>query len=782
MKKQIQRISAVALFAASGAIAQEKLPQLGKDPIEKVIAAMTDDEKASFLMGTGMPGYEGITPTPGKNEGPIPGAAGLTYEIKRLGIPAIVLADGPAGLRIKPIRENDSKTYYCTAFPVGTALASTWNLPLIESVGKAMGQETKEYGVDVLLAPALNIHRNPLCGRNFEYYSEDPVVAGKTAAAVVNGIESNGVGTSVKHFAANNQEDNRLGVNAHVSERAMREIYLRGFETVVKESQPWTIMSSYNLVDGVYTSARKDLLTDILRDEWGYKGMVMTDWFGGFDGFETITKGSSDVVAQIAAGNDLLMPGIPAQKAALLEAMKSGKLSKADVDRNIKRNLELVLESPTMKKYKFSNTPNLKANAQITRDAAAEGIVLLKNDKNALPYTAKDKSISVFGVTSYNFISGGTGSGNVNEAYTISLLDGLNNAGYKIDGDLKTAYVPYVKKFDAEEVARKEKEGVMFLANRLTELEISADVLAKKATETEVAIITIGRNAGEGADRKVDNDFNLAADETKLLDAVTQAFHAKGKKVIVILNIGGVIETVSWKDKVDAILLAWQPGQEGGNSVADVFSGKVNPSGKLTMTWPVKYADTPSAKNFPGTPANKPKDVTYEEGVYVGYRYFNTFDVKTSYEFGFGKSYTTFEYSNLKLDTKQFYDHVTVSITVKNTGKTDGKEVVEFYLSAPNKSIDKPKFELKAFAKTKSLKPGESQTLTATIRAKDLASFLESKSAWVAEKGEYVVSVGASSTDIRQKATFTLAKELTVEKTHKSFALSSPINELRASK
>lgn len=776
------RITVLLGLAFLSANAQEKLPQLGKDPIEKVIAAMTDDEKASFLMGTGMPGFDGLTPVAGAVEGRVPGAAGITFEIKRLGIPAIILADGPAGLRIKPMRENDKNTYYCTAFPVGTALASTWNLALIESVGKAMGQEVKEYGVDVLLAPALNIHRNPLCGRNFEYYSEDPIVAGKTAAAMVNGIESNGVGTSVKHYAANNQEDNRLGVNAHVSERAMREIYLRGFETVIKEAQPWTVMSSYNLVNGTYTSARKDLLTDILRDEWGFKGMVMTDWFGGFAGFDNIMNGSSNVTAQLSAGNDLLMPGIAAQKKAMLEDMKSGKLSKEVVDRNVKRNLELVLASPTMKNFKYTDKPNLKGNAQVTRDAAAEGMVLLKNEKNALPFSAKDKTISVFGVTSYSFIAGGTGSGDVNEAYSVSLLDGLKNSGYKIDEELKNTYVPYTEKFKADEIARKEKEGVLMIAKRLAELEIAPNVIAKKAAESEIAIITIGRNSGEGADRKVAGDFDLAADEHQLIDAVSSAFHKAGKKVIVILNIGGVIETASWKDKVDGILLAWQPGQEGGNSVADVFSGKVNPSGKLTMTWPVKYSDTPSAKNFPGLPADKPTEVSYEEGVYVGYRYFNTFNVKTSYEFGFGKSYTTFEYSGLKLDSNVFKDKITVSVTVKNTGTTAGKEIAELYLSAPKKSIDKPTSELKAFAKTKTLQPGESQTVILTINAKDLASFLESQSAWVAEAGEYTVLVGASSTDIKQKATFTLASEKVVEKTHKSFALDTKLNELKASK
>ncbi|MBE5319811.1 glycoside hydrolase family 3 C-terminal domain-containing protein [Pedobacter sp. MR2016-19] len=748
--------------------------------IDDLISKMTDEEKASMLMGTGMPGFDGLTPVVGAIEGRVPGAAGGTYKIKRLGIPEIIVADGPAGLRIKPIRDNDKNTYYCTAFPVGTALASTWNPELIQRVGKAMGNEVKEYGVDVLLAPALNIHRNPLNGRNFEYYSEDPLIAGKIAAAMVNGIQSNGVGTSIKHFAANNQETNRLSINEHITERTMRELYLKGFEITVKESNPWTVMSSYNLINGTYTSARKDLLTDILRDEWGFKGIVMTDWFGGYAGFNALKAGTSNVVAQLEAGNDLLMPGLPAQKAAILENMKNGKLSKSVVDTNLRRILELVFKSPTIAKYKYSNKPNLKANAEVTRNAAAEGMILLKNNNNLLPYTAKAKAISAFGVTSYDFIAGGTGSGDVNEAYTVSLIEGLEKGGYQLDAELKTLYTPFVAKEKAAELESRKERGILALPQRLPELELNKELIAKKAETTELAIITIGRNSGEGGDRKVDNDFNLAADEVTLINNVTEAFHAKGKKVVVILNIGGVIETASWKDKVDAILLSWQPGQEGGNSVADIISGKVNPSGKLTMTFPIKYEDTPSAKNWPGTPIANPENVTYEEGIYVGYRYFNTFKVKPSFEFGYGLSYTNFEYTDLKLSSKTFNGKLTAFITVKNTGKVAGKEIVQLYLSAPHQNIDKPVEELKAFAKTKLLKPGQSETLQLTLSPKDLASFMESKSAWIAETGTYKVAIGSSSLNIKQTAEFSLPKELEVEKVHKAFALIAPISELKS--
>lgn len=735
------------------------------DRIDDLISKMTDDEKASMLIGTGMPGFNGLTPVAGAIEGKVPGAAGGTYAIPRLGIPEVVVADGPAGLRIKPIRKDTKETFYCTAFPVGTSLASTWNTHLLQEVGKAMGQEVKEYGVDALLAPALNIMRNPLCGRNFEYYSEDPLIAGKMAAAIVNGVQSNGVGTSIKHYAANNQETNRLSINEHIDERTMREIYLRGFEIAVKESQPWTVMSSYNLINGTYTSARKDLLTDILRDEWGFKGMVMTDWFGGYAGFAAIKGGTSNVVQQLTAGNDLLMPGLPAQKQAILEGMKNGSLTKDVVNTDLRRILTFVLRSPAMAKYAYSNKPDLKAHAAITRQAAAEGMVLLKNDQQLLPYTDKTKEIAAFGVTSYNFIAGGTGSGDVNEAYTVSLIEGLSNAGYKVEQELKKLYVPFVKNATYQDSLRKVKEGLLALPERMKEMNVDKALIEKKAGSTALAIITIGRNSGEGGDRKVAEDFNLAADEVALIENVTTAFHAKGKKVVVILNIGGVIETASWKDQPDAILLSWQPGQEGGNSVADIFSGKVNPSGRLSMTFPMKYEETPSAKNWLGTPAENPTDVTYEEGIYVGYRYFNTKHIPVSYPFGFGGSYTSFAYSDLNVDKNK----LSVTVTVKNTGKVAGKEVVQVYLSAPHNSIDKPSEELKAFAKTKILKPGESEVVTLQLQKRDLASFIEAQQAWVAEPGKYTVKVGRSSQDMLQQADFTVDDALIVEKVHKAF-------------
>lgn len=778
----IKPLLAIAIFSNVTIMFSQKAPQLGKDPIEKVIDAMTTEEKANLLVGPGMPGYAGLVPLEGEPNVRVLGAAGGTQAIPRLGIPETVLADGPAGLRIQPERKNDKNTYYATAFPVGTALASTWNRELINEVGRAMGSEVRDYGVDVLLAPALNIHRNPLNGRNFEYFSEDPLVSGEIAAAYVNGVQSNGVGTSIKHYAANNQETNRLKLNTHITERAMREIYLRGFEIAVKKAQPWTVMSSYSKINGTYASAHKDLLTTTLRDEWGFKGYVMTDWFGGYSGFESIMQEGavSDVVAQIEAGNDLLMPGMEGQRQRLIKAINDGSISEEAVRTSVRRILEVVMKSPTFKNLGYSNNPNLKVNAQIARQAASEGMILLKNEEDVLPFKGKSAPIAVFGNTSYNFISGGTGSGDVNEAYTISLIEGLHNAGYKINNDLKKAYLPFVEKAMAQEMKRRQESGGLLAApQRLTEMALDKNLVSEAAKSSEVAVITIGRNSGEHADRNVDQDFYLAQDEIKMINQVSQAFHAQNKKVIVILNIGGVIDTASWKDKVDAILLAWQPGQEGGNSVADVFSGKVNPSGKLTMTFPVDYNHDPTAANWIGTPKNDPEEVSYEEGVYVGYRYFNSFGVKPSYEFGFGRSYTTFDYSDLQLSSTTFKEEIEVKVKVTNTGKTTGKEVVQLYLSAPANMIDKPKSELKAFGKTKVLEPGSSEALTFRLNARDLASFVDEQSAWVAESGTYTVKVGASSTDIKLKKDFTVASDTVAEKVHDLFELDVQMETLK---
>lgn len=762
-------------------------PKFGKDPVNKVIAAMTLEEKASFVVGTGMrfPGMPQTNdPVVGQTQDIVPGAAGTTFAISRLSIPAMVVADGPAGLRISPTRENTDKKFYCTAFPVATLLASTWDTELINNVGKAMGNEVLEYGVDIILGPGMNIHRNPLAGRNFEYFSEDPLLTGKMAASIINGIQSQGVGTSAKHFAANNAETNRNSLNTIVGERALREIYLKGFAIAVAEANPWTIMSSYNLINDVYAPENPDLLTGILRNDWGFKGFVMTDWFGG-----------KDPVAMMKAGNNLLMPGTPNQTKAIIDAVKSGILDESILDRNVAGIMNVLLQTPHFKGYKHSDNPDLKANALITRQAAAEGMILLKNQDGTLPLPENMKMIAAFGNSSYDLFSGGTGSGDVNEAYTVSLADGMKNAGYNVSESLRNLYSTYM---GLARIGVPKPTGLLALmgSQPLEEVYINKDIIKGAVATTEAAIITIGRNSGEGRDRKNEKgDFLLTDQEQQLIKDVSEAYKAKGKKVIVVLNIGGVIETESWREYPDAILLAWQAGQEAGNSIADIISGKVNPSGKLAVTFPVKYEDVPSSKTFPGSelpqskPANdsplsafmqvRPAIVYYEDGIYVGYRYYETFNIKPSYEFGFGMSYTTFEYSGLKLSSAKFNSGISLTVNVKNTGSSAGKEVVQLYLTAPSKKLDKPVLELKGFSKTKLLQPGESQALTFSLDRMSLASFEPASSSWVAESGNYEVKIGASSEDIRQKVSFTLLRELMVKKESRSLVPKDKIDEIK---
>jgi len=736
---------------------------LGHAPISEIIKQMTLEEKASIIAGTGMR-FQGHGTVIGEADGRVPGAAGNTMSLNRFGIPGTVLSDGPAGVRIDPFHKGDStKSYYATAWPVGTLLASSWDTSLVKKVGVAFGNEIKEYGVDVILAPGMNIQRNPLNGRNFEYFSEDPYVSGYMAAAMVNGIQSNGVGTSIKHFAANNEETNRNSISAIISERALREIYLRGFEIAVRRAQPLTVMSSYNKINGTYTSESNDLLTKILRDEWGFKGMVMTDWFGG-----------KDPVAQMKAGNDLLEPGTPRQQQAIIDAVKNGTLDVKVLDQNVERVLLYILKTPSFKKYQYSSTPDLNAHAATSRQAAADGMVLLKNRNAALPLN-KGLKVALFGVASYKTITGGTGSGEVNVAYVVSIEEGLSHAGYLVDQSLKTKYITQIQ----EDLKAHPKKMLTLGTPRLVpEPELTGDEIVRAAEQNDIAILTISRNAGEGADRKV-ADFNLSGSEKEQLKTIENLFHVEDKKLIVVLNIGGVIETASWKYDADAILLAWQPGLEGGNAVADVLSGAVDPSGKLAQTFPVKYEDVPSAKYFPGTPADHPAEVVYQEGIYVGYRYYNTFGVKTAYPFGYGLSYTKFAYSNLKLSSITFNKKLTAAVTITNTGKVAGKEVVQLYVSAPHVGLDKPSEELKAFGKTGLLKPGESQTITLTLNPKDLASFNTDASAWIADAGKYEVKIGASSEDIKLVKSFTLAKTLTVEKDHKALAPQVTIDELK---
>ncbi len=735
----------------------QKVPQLGVDPIDKVVSAMTLDEKLNVLIGSQGNVKSDAKVTIGNASDLVPGAAGQLNAIPRLGIPSTILADGPAGLRINPTRTGTDKTYYCTHFPINTVMSSTWNTSLVETVGKATGSEVKHYGVDVILAPSTNIHRNPLNGRNFEYYSEDPLLSGKICAAMVRGVQSNGVGTSLKHFALNNHETNRSGVDVIGSPRTFREIYLKPFEIAVKEAHPWTVMTSYNKINGTMASERCDLVTEILRHEWGFDGMVVTDWFGG-----------ENAVAQMEAGNDLLMPGKLSQREDIKKAVLNGHLSLEIVDRNVKHILQYILKTPRFKGYQADDNPDLKANAIVTRNAATEGIVLLKNLKNVLPINNKVKNVALFGRTSYDFIAGGSGSGNVNHAYVVSLLEGLSNTGFSIDGNLKAAYEAYIPEQKKLLPVPTGRLAALLPKHLIPEMSLDDKVLEQSAKDNDIAIVTIGKTSGEFADRKLTDDFNLSAAEQEMLSKVSKAFHAKGKKVVVILNVCGVIETKSWADKADAVVVAWLPGQEGGNSVADILTGKVSPSGRLPMTWPLSYADVPSKDDFPDTDNVSDEDlmnvmtakddnkepvknfdyVEYNDGIYVGYRHYTTRNVPVAYPFGYGLSYTQFKYGKPEITTDA-EGNVKVSVEVKNTGKMAGKEVVQVYVSAPGKDMDKPERELKGFAKTGSLQPGESEKVTIDIPYRDLASFNETDSQWQVEAGEYKVLVAKNAADTK---------------------------------
>lgn len=752
------KIMIAVLLATAGRTAncQTAAPQLSVDNIDQVVAAMTLEEKAQLLVGGGNDSFTGSGPMMGHQEKIVAGAAGITVAIPRLGIPATVLCDGPAGVHIDVSRKDTEQKFYATGFPIGTCLACTWDVGLVEQVGRAIGNETLEYGCDVVLGPGLNIHRNPLCGRNFEYYSEDPLVTGAIGAACVKGIQSQGVGVSIKHFAVNSQESDRTRVSENLTQRALREIYLRGFERVVREAKPWTVMSSYNKINGEYAQGSKGLLTDILRTDWGYDGIVLTDWIG--------KRSDLPTEQEVAAGNDLMMPGYGAQVADILEAVRSGRLSISDVDRNVRRVLQYIVKTPRFHRYVYSNSPDTKLHAEITRQSSTEGMVLLKNDAT-LPLNDV-KTVALFGVNSYDFLSGGLGSGCVNVPYVTDMVQGLKNNGISTTPALTDIYTKYIR-YASAKLQIDKNPHMWFLKQgqpKLPEIEITNRCIQHELPKAHAAIITIGRQAGEGMDRAIEGEFNLSQTERDMIVRVANAFHAAGKKVVVIINSGSVVEVASWRDYADAILVAWQPGQEGGNSVADVLTGRQSPSGKLTMTWPIAATDHPSTANFPQDPDMytfkndlthrygniKGMDYTnHEEDIYVGYRYFDTFEKPVAYPFGYGLSYTTFEYGKPKVESKG--DQIKLTLTVKNKGQRAGREIVQVYVAAPKGKLSKPRKELRAFAKTDVLQPGASQQLTLTMARRDLTSFDESQSQWVMDAGRYDILIGASSADVRQQ-------------------------------
>ncbi len=780
--KGITWLSLVILFAFSygmEASAQEKndLPVF-KDkskPVEErardLVSRMTTEEKIYMTVGDGkfLPAVDQKNIEVGT--GIIIANQNAKLVIPRLNIRKSALTDGPTGINRNPKPEGATEYSYTTAFPTSTCLAASWNTRLIERVGEALGNELLEYDYDLILMPALNLHRDPRCGRNFEYYSEDPLLSGKMAASMVHGVQSKGVGTTLKHFLANNQETNRRTYNAVISQRALRELYMRGFEIAVKEGKPKAIMTSYNRLNGFYTAENPDLLQTVVRQEWGFDGLFMTD----FDGY-------GDAVAKVRAGNNMLMGGNKQELKELTEAVKNKTLDVSTLDSNLVYNMILKFDSPREKDgHNPGFSPNLKAAAKIAREAAAEGMVLLKNENNTLPFK-KIKKVALFGKMSYYLVESGTGSGSVrSNEYSISVNDGIKAAGFKVMKDLEATYTAYIEKIKRENLVppyfdnpkMRKDNGVKgnqappHFKERLVaftdDLAMPIEEIKKYEPESDIAIVTLAKSGGENYENGY---LPITKTELELLKNVSNVYHDAGKKVVVVVNVGGMWETASWRGYPDAILLAWQPGQEGGHAVADILKGAVNPSGKLPDSFPLKIEDVPSAGSFPGEPKDSPYNSFYKEGIYVGYRYYDSYDKPVAYEFGYGLSYTSFEYSDLKLSGNTFSSRISISVKIKNTGKVAGKEVVQLYLSAPATEIYKPVHELKGFAKTRFLKPGESQIIDFELDEHSLASFWSGINSWVADKGAYEVQIGASSKDIRLRAKFNLPQKIIVEKVH----------------
>ena len=683
------------------------LPRLTPDGVRCVVAAMTDEEKAHLVTGV---------------QNPVkPGASGGTFAIDRLGIPSITVNDGPAGVR------------YGTAvwYPSVHNLTASWDPALIASVGQSIGEDSLALGIDIVLGPGMNIQKNVLCGRNFEYCSEDPILTALMSAAYVSGMQSSGAGACIKHYAANNQETARGSTSANVTERALREIYLKAFGMVVADAAPLTVMSSYNCLNGEHTSVKKELLTDILRGEFGFAGFVMSDW-----------GAAGSMAEKVMAGNDVNMPGNETDPADILAALKSGAITDTALNACCYRILTVVAQSPTYKGLKMNTRVNAKDHNKLAASAAADTVILLQNTDAALPLS-KDTSVAVFGNGAYKTVFGGAGSGSVSPNTSVSIMDGLRRSdSLTVCNGTDNPF----KNCDYHDAMDPSKD-----------IPVTEAYAKEMADAADVALVVISRGSTEGQDRSnLKGDFLLNDTEADMIDRVSAAFHANGKKVIVVLNMGSPMEVVSWRDKVDAILYAGYAGQGTSTALAQVLSGEVNPSAKTAMTWPLDYDSTPAADYFPGSAV----DVTYYEDIYVGYRYYETFGVDVAYPFGYGLSYTTFQYNEFSV--KQNPDGtLTATVTVTNTGDVAGREAVQLYVTKPETLQEQAKLELCGFGKTGLLGAGESETLTMTIRTEALMTYDTENSRWVLDQGEYTLSVGASVTDLKDKKTLT-ADTLTV--------------------
>lgn len=664
-----------------------------------VLGELTLEEKASLVSGSGF---------------------WWTRRVERVGIPSIMVADGPHGLR-KQADRNDhvglGSSVPATCFPTASALASSWDTDLIRAVGAAIGTEARAQDLGVVLGPGINLKRSPLCGRNFEYFSEDPVLAGELGVAMVEGIQGRGVGTSLKHFAVNNQEHDRLRVSADVDERPLRELYLAGFEQVVREAQPWTVMCSYNRINGTYASQDPWLLTEVLRDEWGFDGLVVSDW-GAVD----------DPTAAVAAGLDLEMPSTGGASARrIAAAVEAGELDEAVLDTAVARLLQLL--DRALHGVEADDEADADAHHALARAAAAECVVLLKNDSAVLPLSPDLKHLAVIGEFARTPRFQGAGSSKVNPTRVDDALAALR-AGV---GDDVT--VDFAAGFGVDDPAADD-------AALLEEA-------VAKAGFAHATVLFLGlppSYESEGYDR---THIDLPANQLAVLDAVA----AVANRLVVVLANGSVVAVDGWQDAAHAVVEGWLGGQAGGGAIADVLLGEVNPSGRLAETIPVRLQDTASYGNFPGEEGH----VRYGEGLFIGYRHHDAIDGPVSYPFGHGLSYTTFGYADLTVAPTddpladagwRGAPKVAVSATITNTGTVAGKEVVQLYVGAPPGTLARPVRELKAFTKV-SLAPGESTNVAFVLDERDLSSWSTRTGGWVLEPGTFEIAVGASSRDLR---------------------------------
>jgi len=644
-----------------------------------------------------------------------------TKPIERLGIPSIMMTDGPHGLR-KQEKEGFGKSVPATCFPTAVTLASSWDRKLIEKVGSAIGEECQAEGVSIILGPGVNIKRSPLCGRNFEYYSEDPFLASEMALYYIKGVQSQGVGTSIKHFCANNQEHRRLTVNVIVDERTLREIYLASFEKAVKEGNPWTVMCAYNKVNGEYCSENAYLLSNILREEWGFEGFVVSDW-----------GAVNDRVKGLLAGLDLQMPydgGLGDRK--IIEAVKKGELPEEVLDKAVERILRVVFKAIENKKE--NATYDKKAHHKLAREVARECFVLLKNEDEILPLKKKG-TIALIGAFAKTPRYQGMGSSHVNPTMLDTAYEEILN---KVEGKVEILYADGYR-LDSDVVDEK--------------LIAEAKEIAKRS---EVAVIFAGlpeKYESEGYDR---DHMKMPENHNRLIEEVSKV----QKNLVVVLSNGAPVE-MPWIDRVKGILETYLGGQGWGGAVADVLFGVVSPSGKLAETFPKKLSDNPSYLNFPG----EDDRVEYREGIFVGYRYYDKKEMEVLFPFGYGLSYTTFEYSDLRLDKKEMTDQDTlrVSVKVKNTGKMPGKEVVQLYVRDVESSVIRPEKELKGFEKVE-LNPGEEKEVVFTLDKRAFAYYDVELKDWHVESGEYEILVGKSSRDIVLKDTIYVKSTVQIRK------------------